>query len=100
MTEPKPRPAGTFSPADLAARWGVSIDIVRRLIRSGELRGFRLGPRLMRVSIEALENYEQHRAIAEEPEPMSPQVPTTINEKVIGAALRYHWRREMKRTSK
>jgi excisionase family DNA binding protein len=67
---PRPR---VFTPDQIAERWGVSANTVRALIKSGKLRGFRLG-RLFRVPAEAVEEFEKGSAVegggpSELPEP-------------------------------
>ena len=39
------------SQEDAAARWGVSVDTIRRLIRQGKLTGYRLNNRIIRVDL-------------------------------------------------
>ena len=46
-----------FTPADLAARWNCSLDVVYDLLRSGRLRGFHVGSQ-WRVSASQVEKYE------------------------------------------
>jgi len=52
--EPNPPPRHA-SLAVGARRHGVSTRTVRRLIASGDLRGYRLGPRLIRVDLDELD---------------------------------------------
>lgn len=49
----------TFTLAELARRWHVSTDTVRRMIQRGELTAFRVG-RSMRVPAEAVDAIESH----------------------------------------
>jgi excisionase family DNA binding protein len=56
-TEGKPL-APIYTPETLAERWGCSAKHVRTLILSGELRAFQIGPRLLRVTANALEEFE------------------------------------------
>ena len=51
--------AHVFSPESLAARWDCSPRHVRNLINDGALPAFRLGRKLLRISAEAVERYEQ-----------------------------------------
>lgn len=90
MTKPKPRSTDTLSPADVAARWGVSSETVRSLLKSGELCGFRLGPRLMRISTEALHDYEQRKTIM----PERDNSPAKTDEEIKSAAVRIVRRRK------
>ena len=39
------------SQEDAAARWGVSVDTIRRLIRTGKIAGYRLNGRIIRVDL-------------------------------------------------
>ncbi|AXS42634.1 DNA-binding protein [Breoghania sp. L-A4] len=48
-----------YTPDEIAARWGCSANTVRAMIRSGELPGFKLGGRLYRVPINAVEEREK-----------------------------------------
>lgn len=44
---------------DVAARWNVSIRTVRALVASGELRAVRIGPRTVRVPMDAVAEAEK-----------------------------------------
>lgn len=44
------RPA-YISQREAAARWNVSVDVIRRLIASGQLPGYRLNRRIIRVAV-------------------------------------------------
>jgi excisionase family DNA binding protein len=46
-------------PSDLARRWQCSERTVRNLIAKGALPSFRLGGKLLRVSLAAVERFEQ-----------------------------------------
>jgi len=48
-----------YTPETAAERYGCSANHIRNLIKRGELRAFRLGPRLIRIPEDALEEYEQ-----------------------------------------
>jgi excisionase family DNA binding protein len=50
-----------LTPRQVAERWGCSPRHVRRLCRSGELRAMRLGQDAWRISMEAVETFEQAR---------------------------------------
>lgn len=56
ITDPQLR-AHPFTPESLADRWGCSSETVRQLLRSGRLRGFRVG-RMFRIPAAAVEEYE------------------------------------------
>lgn len=47
-----------YSPATLAARWGCSRQHVHDLIKGGELRAFRIGSKLLRISAEEVARWE------------------------------------------
>lgn len=53
MTAPE-----NMTPADVAARWGVSDTFVYGLLNSGQLRAFKLGPKLWRIKLADVEAYE------------------------------------------
>ncbi|MBB3692483.1 helix-turn-helix domain-containing protein [Sphingomonas sp. BK580] len=55
-----------YSVATLAARWGCGTDTVYALVRSGELRHFKLGGKLIRIRADEVERYERR-----EPSPAS-----------------------------
>lgn len=40
-----------ISQDDAAARWGVSVDTIRRLISAGKVTGYRLNNRIIRVDV-------------------------------------------------
>jgi len=46
---------------DLARRWGVSMDTIRRLVAAGELRVIRLSPRRIGVRASQEERYLRER---------------------------------------
>jgi len=47
-----------FSVATLAQHWGCGTDTVYSLIRSGDLRAFKLGGKLLRIRADEVERYE------------------------------------------
>lgn len=51
-----------YTVAQLAAYWQCSTTFVYDRINAGELRAFKLGGKLFRVSTEAVEEYEQRGA--------------------------------------
>lgn len=53
-------PVEIFTPKELAERWQCRTKTVRELIVSGALRAFHLGPNTLRVSMDAVEEYEKH----------------------------------------
>lgn len=48
-----------FTPRKLSERWECSERHVRNVIKQGRLRYFRLGEKLIRIPLEAVEEYEQ-----------------------------------------
>lgn len=53
------RTSRPMTPEQVADRWGCSSTHVRTLIKRNELRAFRLGPKLIRIPLEAVEEFEQ-----------------------------------------
>lgn len=51
-----------YSVATLAAHWGCGTDTVYALVRSGELRHFKLGGKLIRIRADEVERYERREA--------------------------------------
>ncbi len=51
-------PAKVYTPETLAERWLCSGRHIRSMIARGDLKGFRLGGKLLRISAEEVENYE------------------------------------------
>ena len=47
-----------YTPAMLAERWMCSERHIRNLINAGRLRCFRLGGKLLRIPVEAIEEFE------------------------------------------
>lgn len=64
----RPPADGYFTPASLAKRWGCCIDIIYDLLKSGKLRGFKLG-KDWRIPDDAREAYEKFGGVPEVPEP-------------------------------
>src|ERR1700758_3590784 len=58
--------ARSFTPAELAREWQCSERHTRNLVAKGQLRAFRLGGKLLRIPLEAVEEMEQCPAIASE----------------------------------
>lgn len=50
--------AVVYSVASLAEHWGCGSDTVYSLIRSGELRAFKLGGKLLRIREDEVESFE------------------------------------------
>jgi excisionase family DNA binding protein len=48
----------TFTPTEVANRWKVSERHIRRMIRDGQLKAFRLGGKLLRITEAAVEELE------------------------------------------
>ena len=51
MTSKQSEAQRFVSQEDAAARWGVSVDTIRRLIRTGKITGYRLNNRIIRVDM-------------------------------------------------
>ena len=51
MTSKQSEAQRFVSQEDAAARWGVSVDTIRRLIRTGKIAGYRLNGRIIRVDV-------------------------------------------------
>jgi len=47
-----------YSPKTLAAEWGCCANHVRNLVKRGDLKGFRLGDKLLRIRAEDVRDYE------------------------------------------
>lgn len=54
----KPLPTGALTVAMVASRWGTSDTFVYDQIKCGQLRAFKLGNKLLRIKLEAVEEYE------------------------------------------
>lgn len=52
-----------YSPKTLAEHWECDEQLVRKLIRSGELEAFKLGGTLWRITQEAVEEYQRCQTI-------------------------------------
>ena len=51
-SNPTDTPARVFvTQAQAAARWGVHVDTIRRLVAAGKVTGYRLNHRVIRVSV-------------------------------------------------
>jgi excisionase family DNA binding protein len=55
MTVDSRRP---YTPETLAERWECSPAIVRRMLKAGELRGFKLGDKLWRIPASVVDEFE------------------------------------------
>lgn len=55
--------ARAYTPDTLAAEWQCSAKHVRKLIQSGKLRAFRLGGKLYRIPLEAVEDFQKCQLI-------------------------------------
>ena len=63
-----------LSPDQVAERWGCSDNHVRNLFNRGELAGFRLGHRLIRIPVAAVHEYEQRQIL-----PSAPAAPKSFD---------------------
>lgn len=48
-----------LTPEMVADRWGISTTTVRQLCKDGRLRSFRVGTKLLRITISAVEEFEK-----------------------------------------
>jgi excisionase family DNA binding protein len=53
-----------MTPRDVAKRWQCSERHVRNVLRKGTLRYFKLGEKLVRIPVEAVEEYEKCQSSA------------------------------------
>lgn len=86
MTEPPVRfPLSSrpiLTPRQVAERWQCSAAHVVKLANSGVLKGGRLGPRMVRIPIEAVEEFERRNTVAPEPDNPAPR-PVLWNRKPV-----------------
>ena len=59
--------SSVYSVATLADRWGCGTDAVYSLIRSGDLRAFKVGGKLLRIRMDEVERYETEGMAASPP---------------------------------
>lgn len=52
-----------YNIATLAKHWGVSDTLVYNMLKTGKLRGMRVGPKVMRIKAEWVMAYEQENTI-------------------------------------
>ncbi len=55
-------PVRVYTPATLAKRWLCSDQHIRNMIERGELKAFRVGGKLVRITAEEAEDYERRNA--------------------------------------
>ena len=67
-----------LSPAEIAQQWGVSIDTVRRLLRSGALPLTRIGNQRRIAIVDKLAYEHAQRVQAKSPEPAPRGRPRTV----------------------
>ncbi|WP_370880000.1 helix-turn-helix domain-containing protein [Labrys monachus] len=73
-----PRP---YTPETLAERWGCTPNHVRALIKRGELCAFRIGPRLLRIPVDAVKQFEEKnttQAAVSRPASLPPDEPIIL----------------------
>src|ERR1700730_4121719 len=80
-------PTGAYTPAALALRWQCSERHVRNLVAKGKLRAFRLGGKLIRIPIEAVEEMERCPAIALANSTEGSSSSSTSAESAVGSGL-------------
>ena len=81
-----------FSIKTLADRWACHPDVVRRLIRKGDLKSFRVGA-LIRVSQAEVERYECSGSGSHDTGASSPLSFTTTKDATAERSTRELWRR-------
>jgi excisionase family DNA binding protein len=52
-------PERVYTPVTLARRWQCSSQHIRDMIERGDLKAFRVGGKLLRISAEEVEDYER-----------------------------------------
>ena len=52
-------PRAVFRPADVAERWECSEKSVRNMIKDGRLKAFKIGGTLLRITLDAVEEFER-----------------------------------------
>ena len=80
-----------YSVATLAARWGCSDDVVRRLIAEGHLQSFRVGD-LIRVRAAEVERYECNGSALQDTGAATPLSTTTKTDDTAVRSTRETWR--------
>ena len=68
-----------YSPKTLAAEWGCCANHVRNLVKSGELKGFRLGDKLLRIRAEDVRDYECRTRLGSSTESSSSSTETAVD---------------------
>jgi excisionase family DNA binding protein len=85
-----------FSVKTLADRWECHPDVVRRLIRKGDLKSFRVGA-LIRVSRAEVERYECSGSGSHDTGADLPLSSTTIKDATAERSTRELWRQRTQR---
>lgn len=80
-----------YSVAKLAARWGCSDDVVRRLISEGHLQSFRVGD-LIRVRAAEVERYECNGSALQDTGAATSSNTTTKTDDTAARLTRETWR--------
>lgn len=58
ISEPSSQPT-YLTVKDVSERWNVSVDLVYSILRSGDLRGVRIGGKALRIPVNCLKEYEE-----------------------------------------
>ena len=96
MTDRRAEAERPYSVATLAARWGCHPDVVRRLIRKGDLKSFRVGA-LIRISRAEVERYECSGSGSHDTGADLPLSSTTIKDATAERSARELWRQRTQR---
>src|SRR6266436_4710151 len=70
-----------YSPARLAERWECTPEHIMKLCRAGDLRAFKLGPKLWRIPVSEVERWESGAAIPTPPPPVIEERSAPISER-------------------
>lgn len=85
-----------YSVATLAARWGCSPSVVRRLIQKGALQSFRVGV-LIRISAAEVERYECNGSGSRGTEGALSSNITRVTDDTVARSTRELWRQRTQR---
>src|SRR5262245_6388403 len=79
--------ARSYTPAELAREWQCSERHIRNLVTKGQLRAFRLGGKLLRIPVEAVEEMERCPATASGGSTENSSSCSTSEESAAGSGL-------------
>ncbi|WP_157784784.1 helix-turn-helix domain-containing protein [Sphingobium xenophagum] len=72
--------AAVFSVATLAEHWACGTDTIYSLIRSGDLRAFKLGGKLLRIRADEVERFECQTTACNDTAANSPSCGTKVDD--------------------